>query len=106
MKKTTPAMTSTKISPEKDNDDGKYLTAIKSTTNMDLVQKILGDMKLDYDVMEDLKKMKSNIIVFKLCKITQLREQLHESLQHIPSPRDVLVGNTKETLKGKNGKGQ
>jgi hypothetical protein len=41
---------------------------------------ILGDLKLDYSVVEDLMKMKENIIVFELCKITQLREQLQEVL--------------------------
>ena len=68
---------------------------------MDLTQNILGDLKLDYDVVEDLKKMKSNIIVFELCKITQLREQLREALRHIQGPRDVMVENIEETLKGK-----
>ena len=48
----------------------------QSTTSMDLTQMILGDLKLDYSVVEDLKKMKANITVFELCKITQLREQL------------------------------
>jgi hypothetical protein len=43
---------------------------------MDLTQMILGDLKLGYSVVEDLKKMKENIAVFELCKITQLREQL------------------------------
>ena len=46
-------------------------------------QKILGELKLEYYVVEDLKKIKDNIIVFELCKITQLREQLHKALQHI-----------------------
>ena len=69
---------------------------------MDLTQLILGDLKLDYSVMEDLKKMKANIIVFELCKITQLGEQLREVLQHIQGPQDVLVGNSKVTPKGKN----
>ena len=53
---------------------------------MDLIQKILGDLKLDYDVVDDLRKMKVNIIVFELCKITQLREQLREALKHIEGP--------------------
>ena len=50
--------------------------ASQSTTNMDLTQMILGDLKLDYSVVEDLKKMNAKITVFELCKITQLREQL------------------------------
>ena len=50
--------------------------ASQSTTNMDLTQMILGDLKLDYSVVEDLKKMNANITVFELCKVTQLREQL------------------------------
>ena len=58
----------------------------QSTTNMDLTQMILGDLKLDYSVVEDLRKMKANITVFELCKITQLREQLREVLQHIQGP--------------------
>ena len=69
---------------------------------MDFTQKILGDLKLDYDVVEDLKKMKANIIVFELCKITQLREQLREALQHIQGPQDVIIGNSKVTPKAKN----
>ena len=69
---------------------------------MDLTQKILGDLKLDYDVVEDLKKMKANITVFKLCKITQLREQLRDALQHIQGPQDVAIGNSKAEPKEKN----
>ena len=40
--------------------------ASQSITNMDLTQMILRDLKLDYSVVEDLKKMNSNIIVFEL----------------------------------------
>ena len=69
---------------------------------MDLTQNILGDLKLDYDVVEDLKKMKANITVFELCKITQLREQLREALQHIQGPQDVVICNSKMTPKEKN----
>ena len=69
---------------------------------MDLTQKILGDLKLQYDVVEDLKKMKANIIVFKLCKITQLREQLRDVLQHIQFPQNIIIGNSKATPKEKN----
>ena len=43
---------------------------------MDLTQMIPGDLKLDFSVVEDLKKMNANITVFELCKITQLKEQL------------------------------
>ena len=56
---------------------------------------------MDYSVVEDLKKMNEKITVFELCKITQLREQLREVLQHIQGPQDVLVGNSKVTPKGK-----
>ena len=86
-KKTTPDATSTKTSPDKVKDNGKDSIAIKSTPNMDLTKNILGDLKLDYDVVEDLKKIKSNITVSELCKITQLREQLCEALQHIQGPQ-------------------
>jgi hypothetical protein len=71
---------------------------------MDLTQMIIGDFKLDYSVVEDLQNMKGNITVFELCMITQLRVQLQELLQHIQGPQDVLVGNSKETLKGKSAK--
>ena len=60
---------------------------------------ILGDLKLDYDVVENLKKMKANITVFELRKITQLREKLREDLQHIQGPQDVIVSNSKATPK-------
>ena len=47
---------------------------------MDISPKSFTDLKLDYDVIKYLKKMKENITVFELCKITQLREKLHEAL--------------------------
>ena len=68
---------------------------------MDLTQKILGDLKLDYDVVEDLNKMKANITIFELCKIMHLREKLRESLQHIQGAQDVIDGNSKATQKVK-----
>ena len=74
VKKTPSTETSTEISPKKAKDNGKDSTIIKSTTSMGFTQKILGELKLGYDVVEDLKKMKANIIVLELCKITQLRE--------------------------------
>ena len=102
VKKNLVATTYTKIFLEKDKDNGKDPTSIKSTKSMDLTHNILGDLKLDYDVVEDLKKMKSNITVFDLCKITQLREQLCKALQHIQGPQDVMVGNIEAELKEKN----
>ena len=75
--------TSTDKSPEKEKENEKEKTPSKSPISLDLTQNILGDLKLDYDVVEDLKKMKANIIVFELCKITRLREQIREALQHI-----------------------
>lgn len=53
-------------------------------------------------MVEDLKKMKANIIVFELCKITQLREQLREALKHIQGLQYVVVGNSKAIPKEKN----
>ena len=58
---------------------------------MNISQKILSDLKLHYDVVEDQKRMKENIIVFKLCKITQLMEKLCEALQQIQGSQDVMV---------------
>ena len=55
-------------------------------------------------MVEYLKKIKANITVFELCKITQLREQLGDDLQHIQGPQDVVIGNSKEASKDKNGK--
>ena len=40
--------------------------------------------------------------MFELCKITQLREQLRDDLQHIQGPQDVVVGNSKLEPKDKN----
>ena len=96
--------TSTEISLEKTKDTRRNPTTSQPTTSMDLTQMILGDLKLDSSVVEDLKKMKANITVFELCKITQLREQLREALQNIQGPQDVVVGNSKATLKGKHTK--
>ena len=54
-------------------------------------------MELEYDVVEDLKKVRVNITVFELFKITQLRELLRKALQHIQGPWDVAIGNSKST---------
>jgi len=67
-----------------------------------LTQKVLGDLKLDYDVVEDLKKMKANITIFELCKITQLREQLRDALKTIQGPQAMVISNSKATPKEKN----
>ena len=72
-------------------------TANKSTMSMDISQKILRDLKLDYDVVEYLKKMKQNITVFELYKINQLRNKLREALQNIQVSKDATVVNTKAT---------
>ena len=93
-------------SPHKENEKKKEkereVICSKSPISLDLRPKILGDLKLDYDVVEDIKKMKEHITIFQLCKITQLREQLREALQHIQGPKDVVVGNSKVTPKEKN----
>ena len=86
---------------EKEKEKENKFIPTKSPISLDLTQKILGDLKLDYDVVEDLKKMKANITIFEICKITQLREQLREALQHIQVPQDVVVGNSKATPKEK-----
>ena len=55
--KNTPDATKyTRKSQEKDKYKGKDSTVIKFTISMYLT---LGDLKLDYDVVEDLKKMKA-----------------------------------------------
>ena len=79
----------------------KEVTPSRTPINFDLTQKVLGDLKLDYDLVEDLKKMKANITVFELCKITQLREQLRDALQTIQAPQDVVNNNSKATPKEK-----
>ena len=89
--------TSTEKSFKKDKTNEKDSTTNKTTKNMDISQKILSDLKLDYDVVEDLKKMKE--ISHSL--ITQLREKLCKSIQHIQGSQDLMVGNRKETPKGK-----
>ena len=43
---------------------GRNPTTAQPITTMDLTQEILGDLKLDYDVVEDLNKLKVTIIVF------------------------------------------
>ena len=52
----------------------------KSPISLDLTEKILGYLKLNYGVVDYLKNMKANITIFELCKITQLREKLREPL--------------------------
>ena len=80
MKNSTSKQTSIEKSPEKDKEKEKEkekeVIPSKSPISLDLTQKILGDIKVNYDVVEDLKNMKSNITVFELSKIKQLREQL------------------------------
>ena len=89
---------------ERTIDTSRNPTNTQPTTSIDLTQMILGDLKLDYSVVEDLKKMKVNIMVFELCKITNLRDQLREVLQHIHGPQDMLFGNSKATPKRKSTK--
>ena len=69
-KKTHATTISTEMYLEKVKDSRKDSTTIQFAIRMDLNQKGLGDLKLDYDVMEYLKKMKANITMFELCKIT------------------------------------
>ena len=61
---------------------------------MDITKKKLGDLKLDYDVVEELNKMRENITVFELFNITQLREKLQDALQHIQGFEDVAISNS------------
>jgi cytidylate kinase len=86
MKNTPTIATSAEISLEHTKDTRMNPTTAQLTTSMDLTRNNIGDLILDDDVVEDLKKMKVNNTVFELCKITQLREQLCESLQHIQGP--------------------
>ena len=81
-KNSTSKQTSTdkSLEKEKDKEKDKEVIPSKFPISLDLTQKILGDIKLDYNVVQDLKKMKANITIFELCKITQLREKLRESL--------------------------
>ena len=104
-KSSTSKQTSTNKSPKKENEKEKEkereVIPSKSPINLDLTQKILGDLKLEYDVVVYLNKMKANIIIFELCKMIQLREHLREALQHIQGPQDVVVGNLEATSKSK-----
>ena len=92
---------STNKSPEKEkeNDNTKEkekereVIASKELINLYLTHKILGDTKLDYDVVDYLKKMMENITLFELCKITQLREYIRDALQHIQGIQYVVIGN-------------
>ena len=88
----------------KEKEKEREETPSKTPISLDLTQKILGDLKLDYDVVQDVNKMKENITMFELCKITQLREQLRDALQHIQGPQDVVIGKSKATPKDKNEK--
>ena len=63
-------------SSEKTKGTRRNPTTTQPTTSMDFSYNILGDFKLDYDVVHDLMKMRENVIVFELCKITQMRERL------------------------------
>ena len=49
---------------EETKDTRRNLTTTQPTISMDLTWMILGDFKLYYSVVEDLKNMKENIIVF------------------------------------------
>ena len=108
MKKTLFATSST----SKETSNEKYFvktktnlkdsTTNKSTTSMDIYQKIFSDLKLDYDVVEDMKKMKENNMVFELCEITQMRENLHEALQNIQGSQDTMIERKKVRPQGKN----
>ena len=68
--------TSKSESLEKIKDMRRNSTTSQPTTSIDLTKMILGDLKLDYSVVEDLKKMNANITMFELCKIMQLKEKL------------------------------
>ena len=51
--------TSKMISLERTKYTRRNPNTAQPTTSMDLIQKILGDLKLDYDVVEDLKAHES-----------------------------------------------
>jgi hypothetical protein len=51
---------------EQTKDTRRNSATSKTTTIIDLTQMILGDLKLDYDVVQDLKNMKENTMVFEL----------------------------------------
>ena len=61
---TTSSFTYKETSNDKSLEKDKEQTTSKFPMSLDLTQKILGDLKLDYDVVEDLKKMKANIVFF------------------------------------------
>ena len=62
----TSKKTSTKKCPKKEKEKEKEVSPSKSPISLDLAKKIVGDLKLDYDVVADLKNMKDKITVFEL----------------------------------------
>ena len=60
--------------PKKEKEIQREESPNKSPIILDLTQNIPGDLKLDYVVAEDLKKMKANITIFELCKIKKTDE--------------------------------
>lgn len=46
----------------KEKENEREVTPRKKPIHLDLTQKILGDLKLDYDVVEDLEKMKEILL--------------------------------------------
>ena len=51
---------------EQTKDTRRNPTTAQPTTRMDLTQQISSDLKLEYDLVEYLKKMKENITVLEL----------------------------------------
>ena len=56
MKNNSTVATSAERSSEHTKDTGRNPTTTQPTRSMDLTQKFLGDLKLDYDVVEYLRR--------------------------------------------------
>ena len=55
------------------------------------VKKILADYEMGYDIIEDTKKTKANIYLFKMCSLPQQKKKLLEALDPpISKPKEVI----------------
>ena len=51
--------------------------------NINNVKTNLTEHKMDYDVVEDIKKVKENISLFEMCNVPQQKEKLLKALEKL-----------------------